>query len=133
MKRLTALFLVIASTCAQGSSGIIRGTLTSANGTPISTGSVQIFDGFGKLVASASPDISGIYVAPFSWSGSPFGSFFVRTDSTGYVDELFNGYPCPAGNCVVTSGTSLVVQNGGSAYADFQLSNAVIFADGFDP
>jgi len=89
-----------------GAGGAIAGKVTaSANGQPISAGTVRIFNSAGTLLGSAFPDAAGNY----TYGGLAAGSYFARTNATGFFDELWDNKPCPQGVCTITSGTPISV------------------------
>jgi hypothetical protein len=114
-----------------GTGAVIEGTVTDADlGLPIPDGFARIFDDTGSSVGLAFMDNDGHY----SFGGLDAGTYFVRTESTGFFDELWDDIPCPQGDCVVTSGTPIVLMGTDVATADFILGNEVaeIFSDGFE-
>jgi hypothetical protein len=71
---------------------------------------VRIHDSAGRSVTSGSTDAAGAWTAS---AGLPSGTYYARTESApGYVDELYDGIPCPLGVCTVTSGTPIDVAAG---------------------
>jgi hypothetical protein len=89
--------------------GSINGKVTiSTTGQPISTGTVRIYSSAGTLLGSAFPDAAGNY----TYGGLAVGTYFARTNATGFADQLWNGIPCANGNCTVTAGADLC-RNGG--------------------
>ncbi len=110
---------------------VIEGRVTNADfGLPIPDGFARIFDDTGSSVGLAFMDNDGDY----SFGGLAAGTYFVRTESTGFFDELWDDIPCPQGACVVTSGTPIVLMGTDVATADFVLGSEVseIFSDGFE-
>ena len=93
---------------AQG--GRISGTVTdAATGLPLANTSVQIYSSSGSYVAYASTNGSGSYAT----LGLPAGTYRARTSNTsGYVDELYDNISCPSGSCSVTSGAPISVTAG---------------------
>ncbi|MBV6413781.1 MAG: hypothetical protein OMOMHJEC_01600 [Xanthomonadales bacterium] len=86
--------------------GSIAGTVSSAtSGQPLNTGFVRVFGNTGTLLGSALIGSNGTYV----YGGLAAGTYYARTTSTNYFDELWNDIPCAQGNCVVTSGTPIIV------------------------
>ncbi len=97
--------------------GAIGGTVTStATGQPVTRGYVEIYRSTGNFVGLASINNSGNY----SYGGLAAGSYFARTDSTAFFDELWNNIPCAQGVCNVTAGTPIVVGSS-SVTANFSL------------
>jgi len=87
--------------------GTITGTVTAAaTGSPIQGVTAWVYNSAGATVASSATNSSGIYSVP----GLTPGTYYVKTNNTsGYVDELFDNLPCPAGTCTPTSGTPIVL------------------------
>ena len=113
------------------SGGSITGKISSAaTGQPISTGTVRIHNASGATLGSAFPDGAGNY----TYSGLAAGTYFARTNSTGFFDELWNDMPCAQGACVVTTGTPIYVSSSAGTIVNFQLSGNVdlIFSNGFE-
>jgi len=72
-------------------------------------------DGFSVWTASTSADGS------FSFARVVPGTYFLRTSSDRYLDELWDGIPCEGG-CTVTTGTPVVVASGAvTTGVDFDL------------
>ncbi len=97
----------------------ITGTVTDANGgAPLANVTVRVYNTSGTQVGQTNTNGAGAYTV----SGLPGGSFFARTqNSAGYIDELFDNLPCPAGVCTYTTGTPIVLAGGGVTVADFAL------------
>jgi Carboxypeptidase regulatory-like domain len=101
-------------------SGVVRGEATRQ---PLGNTYVLIFDSAGTLVTRSHTNGSGFYVA----EDLPPGIWFARTEvhyAPGYVDELYDGIPCPGGACTVTSGTPIMVTAGAGTTVDFGLEQA---------
>lgn len=78
-------------------------------------------DGFSVRSASTSADGS------FSFTRLVPGTYFLRTSSERYMDELWDGIPCEGG-CTVTTGTPVVVASGAvttGVDVDLQLGGSV--------
>jgi hypothetical protein len=91
-------------------SGTITGTVTNASGgAPISGVSAKIYNSSGSLVTTTVPtNTSGVYTA----TGLSAGNYFVTTSNTvGFLDQLYNGFPCVP-SCTVTAGTPVAVIGG---------------------
>ena len=90
--------------------GRIGGTVTNAaGGAPLANVEVSIHSSSQDPVATVMTDGAGTYLT----SGLPAGTYYVRTiSSLGFVDELYNNLPCPGFNCIVTTGTPVVVTVG---------------------
>ena len=97
----------------------IAGTITvEGTGALVPGASAEVYDAAGTHVGSASAGGGGAY----AFFGLPDGTYYVRTANTGgYLDELFDGIPCPGGSCSVTSGTPVVATAGATATASFAL------------
>jgi hypothetical protein len=88
-------------------SGILTGRVTEAGtGAPISS-FVDVYDAGGDFFDSDFTDPNGGYLV----SELPTGTYFVRTDSFDFVDELFNDILCDP-QCTVTTGTPVLVTDG---------------------
>ncbi len=100
------------------SGGAIGGTVTAtAGGAPISDGLVRVYDASANSVGIALLGNDGSYV----YSGLAAGTYYARTESTGYFDELWNGIACPQRNCSPASGSPITVGASGTALANFVL------------
>lgn len=91
--------------------GSISGTVTNAaTGAPLANIFLLAYDAAGKMGASATTDASGAYLI----RGLVAGRRYVRTFNVlGWVDELYDDFPCPGGTCSnVTTGTPIVVAAG---------------------
>ncbi len=99
--------------------GGITGTVTDTGGAPIEGISVRLFDATGTSIGSTRTSIDGTY----STTGLPTGSYFARTrNSLGFIDEIFDGFPCLSGcNNNTTSSTPIAVVEGQATVADFEL------------
>lgn len=100
--------------------GRISGTVTDeATGNPISA-SVSIFDSTGRFVTSGGANQFGVFTTS---QGLATGTYYARTSNgLGYINELNGGAQC-VGNCVVTTGTPIVVASPATTSGiDFQLS-----------
>lgn len=110
--------------------GTIEGYVTSADtGLPVERGEVVIYDAVGSVVGAAEL-INGQYFK----EGLEPGSYFVRTEDTGYLDELSDDLPCYFGNCDVTSGVPVEVLGDEISTAGFILEGegGLIFFEGFE-
>jgi 5-hydroxyisourate hydrolase-like protein (transthyretin family) len=102
--------------------GLIAGTVTdAATGQPLSGVSVYIYNSGGTRVALATTDASGVYT---SATGLPTGSYKAHTrNSLGYLDEVYDGVPCPLHGCTIGAGTPISVTLGATtAGVDFTLT-----------
>lgn len=91
---------------ALGTGGAIAGTVSAAaGGGAIGDGYVQVYDATGDYLGLVGIANDG----SFRYGGLAPGSYFVRTDSTGYFDELWDNLPCADGVCEVTQGTPVAV------------------------
>jgi hypothetical protein len=107
----------------------ISGTVTDAlAGTPISSGTVLVYDSAAVQLGAAEVNAQGIY----RFGGLPFGTDYARTDFPDYLDKLWSDIPCTGGNCSIASGMPIVLPDEVSnLVADFQLEPNLIFADDF--
>ncbi|NOZ77962.1 MAG: hypothetical protein GXP48_02035 [Acidobacteria bacterium] len=102
--------------------GAVRGTVTaSADGSPLSGIEVDLIDTTGNYVSWDTTAADGTY----RFDNVTPGSYFVRTQTqpsvTGYLDELYDNIPCPAG-CDPTTGTPVQVVSGQiTRHIDFTL------------
>ena len=70
---------------------------------------VQVFNASGVQTGTFTTDASGFYTA----SGLPTGASYLRTSNfLGFINELYDDFPCPGFGCSVTSGTAVVVTAG---------------------
>jgi hypothetical protein len=68
----------------------------------------------------------------YAYSGLAAGTYFARTDDTGYLDELWNNINCAQDACTVITGTPISLSAGATANVSVQLSGSdTIFASGF--
>jgi hypothetical protein len=91
--------------------GTIAGTVTSAaGGTPIQNAILYIYNSGGFFVTGTSTDAAGNYtISP----GLPAGAYYARTfNSSGFVDELYNGISCGGVGCNIALGTPILVTAG---------------------
>lgn len=103
---------------ALSAGGGIEGVLSEdGTGLPIRTGLVRIYTAAGTSLGSAFPDATGHY----AYGGLAAGTYYVRTESTHYFDELYDGIACPQRVCTPTSGTPVTV-NGSPVTVNFGLS-----------
>jgi hypothetical protein len=116
---------------------VVTGSLTDRISLqPILTGSIVFYDSTGAMLGSAHPSDGDVAHAVPADGTYIFGGldttavYYARTDATAWVDELWNGITCFAGDCVVTSGTP--IDTSLSTVVDFQLYPIEVFADGFD-
>ena len=109
--------------------GTISGVVTDADaGQPLNGVEVQIFNGSGSLVATATTAADGSFTA----GGLNTGSWYARTVAPGYHDQLWSGQPCD-GACDPTTGTPIAVITGNDTPGiDFALEVIPLFADGFE-
>ena len=101
--------------------GMITGTVTdAAMGAPLANRVVQVYTAIGGWAGGATTNAAGAYTV----AALATGTFYVRTsNSSPYLDELYDNRPCPGGNCTVTAGTSVSVTAGATtANIDFGLS-----------
>jgi len=89
-----------------------RGTITGlvvdeVTSQPISSVRVRVYNENGYSVEYDYTDSSGYYEI----GELPAGTYYVVTDDSEYINELYDGIPCPAG-CSPTTGTPVAVSNG---------------------
>ena len=121
--------------------GGITGTVTDEQtGNPLDHARVQVWHSDKGQVSTAFTDPMGVYVS----SDLDAGTYYVVTDEGApYLDELWDGFPCPGGppwkgrssGCDPTKGTPIEVNPGGiTPSIDLDLTNLslVIFTDGFE-
>lgn len=103
---------------ALGSSSGITGRLTAQEtGFPIVSEFVRLYDAGGSLIESEITENDGSY----AFSGLPPGTYFVRTSTDAFFDELYDDIPCPI-ECDEKTGTPIpVMQNALTTDIDFQL------------
>ncbi len=112
----------------------LRGTVTAqGDGAPLAGVGIDVWRPDGQLLTSTSTDAAGRYFFDLYE-----GHYRVSTDAgLGGIDELFDDLACPqgsayAGLCDPLQGTLVEVTSGLPATADFVLSVASLFADGFE-
>jgi hypothetical protein len=105
---------------ALAAGGRISGTVTDAGtGLPLAAVYVDVHDSSGSYVTYGYTNGSGAYTAV---DGLPSGTYYaVTVNSLGYVDELYNDFPCAGGTCSVTSGAPISVTGGTTTGIDFAL------------
>jgi hypothetical protein len=100
---------------ALATGGEITGKIRTSSGAAIGS-RVLAHDSTGRLVA----DTDDVYDArqgdgTYAVRGLPAGTYFVRTaNRAGFVDEAYDGVPCPAGLCPPGAGTGVPVTAGAS-------------------
>lgn len=100
--------------------GTITGTvISSVHVVPVDHGRVSIYDGSGLFV-----DSRDLQNGPYSFQNLGPGTYYLRTESTGYFDELSDDIPCLFGKCNVTDGNPISVTSGSVSFADFELDGA---------
>lgn len=113
-----------------GSNGAIMGSvISSVHVAPVDHGRVSIYNDSGVFIESR--DLEG---GPYLFEGLQPGTYYARTESTGYFDELSDDIPCLFGNCIVTDGNPVSVSSGSVSTADFELDGPgdQPFFDGFE-
>lgn len=87
--------------------GRISGIVEGEDGTAIENFHVHIFDSNGEFVAFGYSEEPGQYVA----QGLLSGTYFVASHNfDGWIDELYDNFPCPSGwDCDPTTGTAVTV------------------------
>lgn len=99
----------------------VFGTVTRADtGVPLSGVAVDVYNDFGGWVTGALTAADGTYSVPLS-----AGTYYLRTRSSGFIDELYDGIACPFYVfCWPNDGTPVTVGPGGAAGIDFALDPA---------
>jgi hypothetical protein len=103
--------------------GLVTGTVKdSVSSAAISDVFVDVYDATGHFVAEGITGATGVYATS---TGLPSGNYFARTtNDQGYIDQLFNGIPCPVG-CAPASGTAFLVSAGSTtSNINFALAHA---------
>jgi len=102
-------------------SATISGTVTSAVGGPLSSASVFVFDADGDFTESTGTDSAGRYTVEVD-----AGTWFLIADGfPDHVSQLYDGIPCPAGECDPSTGTPVPVAAGDAVSGiDFTLDPA---------
>ena len=113
--------------------GSILGSVKEAGSNNLITqGAAFLYDAAGTYQDFANIDEQGLFL----FEGLTNGTYYVRTDNTGYIDELWDDIYCDQQQCQILSGTPITFTgNVQSATIDFQLqsgTNDFIFANGFD-
>jgi protocatechuate 3,4-dioxygenase beta subunit len=89
--------------------GTISGAVTdAATGDPLASVGIYIFDSSGSYAGSTYTNGTG----HFTSGGLLDGSYFAYTDSSSYLDELYDDIPCPGSgypSCSPTTGTPIPV------------------------
>ncbi len=99
-------------------SASISGTVTHAlTGQPLANVRVRVVRATGSSAGSDYTDAAGSYRV----DDLPAGTYFAITDGDGYLNEIYDGVPCPGG-CNLALGTPIeVVANSDLTGIDFQL------------
>jgi hypothetical protein len=103
--------------------GSITGTVTrQEDGTPVTSGTVEVWNSDGNRIGYDSTDTFGVYLI----SQLPPGVCFVTTDAgTSYIDELYDNIPCYGGapsGCDPTKGMPITVDIGSDLrFVDFAI------------
>ncbi len=108
---------------ALAAGGRVSGTLIDeSSGAFLASATVRIYDQGGTLLTTGTTDSAGHYV---TGSGLVPGDYHARGGARGYLDEVFDGQPCPNGVCTPTSGTAIPVTLGATTTGiDFALAPA---------
>jgi hypothetical protein len=109
--------------------GLIFGSVLSIeSGLYIDTGEVRIYDASGLEIGTAT-----LTDGTYSYGGLATGTYFARTDSTGFLDKLWGDIPCVQDNCSVVLGTPISVTQDAVSRVAFELegSGGLIFFDDF--
>jgi hypothetical protein len=92
---------------AMAAGGTIAGAVTDAS-TNAAIGGVTVIVSNAGASKSATTAANGTY----SLSGLPTGTYFVRTQNSSYVDELYNDIACPFSSCSPFLGNGVAVTAG---------------------
>ena len=106
---------------ALSTGGRVSGRVIRAGTTVgIQSVTVALFDASGRQVATGVTDADGKYV---TGAGVTAGTYYARTTNTaGFIDQRFDGEPCPTG-CPVSSGRPFAVSASGTTTGiDFALA-----------
>jgi hypothetical protein len=97
----------------------ISGRVTAAaTATGIANAYVYAYTGSGSQVAYAYTDAQGNY----SITGLATGSYYLKTNPTGYIGQIYQNVTCLGGNCSVTNGRSVpVTESNTTSGIDFSL------------
>ncbi len=100
--------------------GYITGTITdSQTSFPIDNIAVFAYNSSGDFVGGGGSSGNGFYFV----EGLPTGTYYVRTESIDYVDELYDDLPCDDFQCDPLSGTAIsVTVNSVTPNIDFDLA-----------
>lgn len=95
---------------ALSTGGRVAGTVADqAAGEPLPNVQVHLFDTTGTAIANGVTGPEGSYVV----GRLPAGVYFARTlNEAGFLDQLYEGTPCPFGRCNPIHGTPVVVALG---------------------
>jgi hypothetical protein len=85
--------------------GLITGNVTNSSDQPLADVNITVFDSSGEWVDEVATDASGNYVT----GGLATGTYYVRAEAFGLVDELYDNRACAGGNCNPTDGTPISV------------------------
>jgi len=99
--------------------GSISGAVSRADGgAPLSFANLSIYDQDGNFATSTSASNDG----SFRVLGLEAGAYFVVSSHYGFLDQLYEGFPCPYPSCVPTTGTPVNVNIGEATTGiDFEL------------
>ena len=93
---------------ALGPGGRITGVVTEeGTGLPIAFDVVRLYSATGVQIETDITQSNGSYL----FGGLVPGTYYVRTDTDDYFDELYDDLPCPT-TCAVTAGTPISVTAG---------------------
>jgi 5-hydroxyisourate hydrolase-like protein (transthyretin family) len=110
---MLVLALLLAGWGVRAEAQTITGTVTdAATGVPLSGAYVYVFDASNNYVMTQTTNASGVYSATVSSAGT---YYLVTWNNLGYVDELYNNFPCSNIDCYPYNlGTGVVVTAGGT-------------------
>jgi len=102
---------------------VTKGTITgvvldTASSQPVSSVRVMVYNASGSSVDYDYTDSNGVFAIGELYTGT----YYVATDDSRYINQLYDGIPCPAGCTNPTTGTPVAVTNGlTTAGIDFSL------------
>lgn len=101
--------------------GRIQGSVTDSTLTPVPYPYIQVYNGTGKLVGSASGDANGSFITGNALAA---GTYYLLVYADGYSVQLYQNIACPTG-CDVTTGTGVVVTNGQNTTVSITVASAL--------
>ena len=100
----------------------------AASNLPIIYGQVELLDATGQVL-----DTQQLPTGNFDFTDLEPGSYYVRTVDTEFLNQEAGGAECETVQCVLTSGTPIVVTDGGSENVPFLLGGlGPLFRNSFE-